>query len=139
MGIQRPRQGGGQTRTDLERRKHIPDLHPVSSNTSMSRDHQQDSAVCYHSHSHPAIKTWQFSQHDKRTNFNFKCINILPGCVSVHHMHAWCQEAGRGNISSGNWSYGLLWASTWVLGTQLKSSAKKHNHGCSVGSSGRHL
>lgn len=49
----------------------------------------------------------------------FMCTSLLPTCMKVHHMLAWClKRLEEGVHTLPNGSYSLLLASMWTLGTE---------------------
>ena len=59
--------------------------------------------------------------------FYFICVCVLPVCLSVYHVCAWCLQGPESARSLGmeGCSYMLSWATMWVLGTKSRSSVRQ--------------
>lgn len=42
------------------------------------------------------------------------CETVLLACMHVHYVYAGNSEARKGCLTHWNWSYGWLYAATWV-------------------------
>jgi hypothetical protein len=62
--------------------------------------------------------------------FKFYFMSVLPACVCALCVCLGPAEAGQGHQMPWTWSYGWLRVSTWVLGTELGSSAKTRALNC---------
>lgn len=52
------------------------------------------------------------------------CMCVLSEFMYVRNMCAVTTEARRGHLSLWDWSYSWLWANTWVLTAELRSSPR---------------
>lgn len=52
------------------------------------------------------------------------CIHCVPESIYMHHM---CASAHSGQRGPWNWGYRQLLPTVWILGTELKSSAKNNS------------
>lgn len=51
-------------------------------------------------------------------------MDVLPVCMSLHHMHSVPTEARRRCRVTQNYSYKWLSATVWMVGTEPRSSGK---------------
>lgn len=55
--------------------------------------------------------------------YYFKCLSILPACMSVCHVQACCLKKSKSRHRVPcNWSNRSLWVAEWVLGIEAQSS-----------------
>ena len=48
-------------------------------------------------------------------------IDVLPACMSIQHLHAWCPEKPELGVGSLGISYRQLGVAIWVLGIEPMS------------------